>query len=174
MFTDEDVNVVADRFKVWSNVFAGLADQQACRRLLTVLDEADGKGLHKLVDGWKLPGEVGCIEIVETMTRFVHTGDWKAVETCAIVNKLRPLHPSTTKGVGYQLPDGSVLWLTEAEWWQMMDRAVNDEAWRDQNHGLLVALGILFCTFELVPTIKRFDIDKRYTICTPTWDPRVG
>lgn len=173
MFTDEDVEVVADRLKAWSNVLAGLADPQICRQLLTVLDQADGKGLHELMDSWKFPGEVGCIEIVDTITRFVHTGDFEQVESCAIVNKLRPPHPSTTNGVGYQLPDGSVLWLTESEWWQMMDRAVNDEAWRDQNHGLLVAVGILFCTFEMVPSIQRFDLAKRYTICTPTWDPRV-
>lgn len=173
MITDTDVDLVAGRLNAWSTALAGLADPAACRQFLTILDEADGKGLHKLIDNWNLPGEVGCIEIVDTITRFVHTGDYKAVETCSFVHKLRPLNPSTTSGVGYQLPDGTVLWLTESDWWQMMDHAVNDEAWRDQNHPLLVAVGILSCRFEMVATIKRFDFDKRYTICTPTWDPRV-
>lgn len=173
MITDEDVELVAGRMKAWSAALGGLADPVVCRRLLTVLDEANGAGLHKLVGKWQLPGEVRCIEIVDTITRIVHTGDWEPVEKCELGTKLRPLNPSTTVGVGYQLPDGSFLWLTEADWWQMMDRAVADEAWRKANHDLLVAVGIMFCTFELVATIQRFDIDKRYTICTPTWDPRV-
>jgi hypothetical protein len=173
VITDADVDLVAGRLNAWSIALAGLADPDACRKFLTILDEGDGKSLHKLIDRWNLPGEVGCIEIVDTITRFVHTGDFEPVEKCSFVHKLRPLNPSTTSGVGYQLPDGTVLWLTESEWWQMMDHAVNDEVWRDQNHGLLVAVGIMFCTFEMVATIQRFDIDKRYTICTPTWDPRV-
>ena len=124
MITDADVDLVAGRLNAWSIALAGLADPDACRQFLTVLDEADGKALHKLIDRWNLPGEVGCVEIIDTITRFVHTGDYKAVETCSFVNKLRPPNPSTTSGVGYQLPDGTVLWLTESEWWQMMDRAV--------------------------------------------------
>ena len=130
MFTDEDVNVVADRFKVWSNVFGGLADQQACRRLLTVLDEADGKGLHKLVDGWKLPGEVGCIEIVETMTNSSTPATGRRSRRAQSSTSFDHCTPARRKVSAVELPDGSVLWLTEAEWWQMMDRAVNDEAWQ--------------------------------------------
>jgi hypothetical protein len=41
-----------------------------------------------------------------------------------------------------------------------------------QTRSISQALGILVCTFELLPAIERFDIDKRYTICPPTWDPR--
>ena len=171
--TDEDVELVAGRMKAWSGALAGLSDPKACRRLLTILDEGNGAALHKLVDKWRLPGEIRCIEIVDTITRFVHTGDWEPVEKCEFVNKLRPSMPSTTTGIGYKLPDGSFLWLSEADWWQMMDQAVADEAWRKANHDLLIAVGIMFCTFEMVATIRRFDIDKRYTICTPTWDPRV-
>ena len=132
MITDADVDLVAGRLNAWSIALGGLSDPDACRQFLTVLDEADGKALHKLIDRWNLPGEVSCIEIVDTITRFVHTGDFKAVETCSFVNKLRPPNPSTTSGMGYQLPDGTVLWLTESEWWQMMDHAVNDEVWRDR------------------------------------------
>ena len=172
MITEEDVQIVVARLSAWSNVLAGLSDPAACRRFLEVLDAGDGKGFHGLVDEWKLPGAAGCVEIVDTITRFVHTGDYEPVETCAFVNRLRPLSVSSTVGTGYRLPDGSILWLTEAEWWQMMDRAVQDEAWRAANHGLLVALGILVCKFELVPSVQRFDIDRRYTICTPDWDPR--
>ena len=172
MITDDDVEIVAARLGAWSNALAGLVDLDACRRFLTVLDEGNGKGLHEFVDRWQLPGSVGCIEIVETITRFVHTGDFEEVENCTFAMKFRPLRPSTTAGVGYQLPDGSVLWLTEAQWWQMMDQAVQDEAWRKANHDILIAVGIMSCTISLVPSISRFDIDKRYTICTPNWDPR--
>jgi hypothetical protein len=172
VFTDEDVEVVTARMRAWSAALGNLSDPAACRQLLGALDEGDGEFLKKLVDGWAFPGPVRCIEIVDTITRFVHTGDYEARESCSFVNTLRPLSPSTTSGRGYRLPNGSFLWLTEADWWQMFDRAVNDESWRKENHDLLVAIGILICTYEMIPTIERFDIDKRYTICTPDWDPR--
>lgn len=171
MFTDQDVEIVAGRLAVWATVLGGLADPTACRNLLSVLDQGNGKAFHELLDGWGLP-DAGCIEIVETMTRIVHTGDYQPVESCSFVNRLRPLQPSTTSGKGYQLRDGTVLWLTEAEWWEMMDRAVHDDGWRKANHDLLVDVGIMVCTFDLVPTVARFDFDKRYTICPPTGDPR--
>ena len=171
MPTPEDVELVAARLGAWSEALGALSDPAACRKLLAVLDKADGHALQNLVDDWRFPGPVECLDIVETITRFVHTGDYRPVETCSVVNMLRPPSPSTTTGRGYHLRDGSILWLTEAEWWQMFDQAVNDPAWRDKNRDLLEDVGILRCTFELVPTITRFDIDKRYTICTPTWDP---
>jgi hypothetical protein len=170
MTTEEDVKVVAGRLRLWSEALAGLSEPKACLQLLTVLNEGDGDGLHKLMERWGLPGEVTCIEIVDTITRFVHTGDYQPVERCDVVPILRPPHPSTTSGRGYRLPDGRILWLTEAEWWDLYDKAA-DEAWRKANHDLLVALGIVTCTFELVATIERFDIDKRYTICTGGIDP---
>ncbi len=172
MPNDQDVEIVAGRLRAWSDALAGLSDPIACRQLLTVLDEGDDNALHKIIDGWPLPGEPSCIEIVDTITRFVHTGDYQPVETCTFAHKIRPISPSTSSGVGYHMPDGSVLWLTEAQWWSMFDQAVNNEAWRKANHDLLVAVGIMFCVLELVPTIARFDIDRRYTICAPTWDPR--
>ena len=169
---DQDVELVAGRMRAWSDVLGRLADPLTCRGLLTVLDEGDDAGLHKFIDEWQLPGEPSCVEIIETITRFVHTGDYDPVETCTFAHKLRPTIPSTSNGKGYRMPDGTVLWLTEAEWWSMYDQAVNNEAYRKANHDLLVAVGIMFCTIELVPAVARFDIDKRYTICTPTWDPR--
>jgi hypothetical protein len=172
MITDTDVEIVAGRLGAWSGVLGDLANPDACRRLLTILDEADGKGFHELIDEWPLPGEFGCIDIVETITRFVQTGDYEDVEKCSIVTWLRPPNPSTTTGKGYRLDDGTVLWLTDAEWWQMMDRAISDQAWRDANHSLLVTLGILFCVVERIPVVQRFDLDKRYSICPPGGDPR--
>ena len=115
----------------------GLSDPEACRQLLTVLDENDGDAFHKFIDGWQLPGEPSCIEIIDTITRFVHTGDYEQVETCTFADKPRPIGPSTSSGVGYHMPDGTVLWLTQAEWWSMFDQAVNNEAWRKANHDLL-------------------------------------
>jgi hypothetical protein len=170
MFTDQDVEIVTGRLTAWSELLGRLADPTACRQLLSVLDEANGKGFHKLLDEWNFPG-AGCIEIVDTITRFVHTGDYEPVETCSFVNRLRPAHPSTTSGKGYQLRDGSILWLTEAQWWEMMDRAAQDATWRTANHDLLVDVGIMVCTFELVPSVARFDFDKRYTICPPNGRP---
>jgi hypothetical protein len=172
MPTKEDVELVAARLGVWSDVLGRLSDPSVCAEFLGILDRADGDALHKLIDDWRFPGPVQCLEIVDTITRFVHTGDFDFVETCSFVNILRPPSPSTTSGRGYRLRDGSVLWLTEAQWWEMSDHAVNDPAWREKNKELLQDLGIMICTIELVPTITRFDIEKRYTICTPTWDPR--
>jgi hypothetical protein len=171
VFTEEDVEVVTTRARAWSAALRDLSEPAACRELLGALDEGDGEALHKLVDEWRLPGPVRCIEIIDTITRFVHTGDYEPTESCSFVNTLRPLAPSTTSGRGYRLADGSFLWLTEAEWWQMFDRAAHDESWRKENHNLLVAIGILICTFEMIPTVTRFDIDKRYTICTRDWGP---
>jgi hypothetical protein len=112
-----------------------------------------------------------CVDITETFTKLVQTGDYQVKEVCSVVNILRPPNPSTTNGRGYRIPDGSILWLTEADWWDLMDKAVGDEAWQDANHDLLVALGILTCHLELVPTIKSVDISKQYQFCPPTWDP---
>jgi hypothetical protein len=112
-----------------------------------------------------------CVDITETFTKLVQTGDYQVKEVCSIVNVLRPPSPSTTNGRGYRLADGRILWLTEADWWDLMDKAVGDEAWREANHDLLVAVGILTCHLELVPTIKSVDISKEYRFCPPTWDP---
>jgi hypothetical protein len=67
---------------------------------------------------------------VETVTRIVHTGDYEPTRVCTFVDRLRPKHPSTVSGRGYRLADGTVLWLTDAEWWALLDRAVADEKWR--------------------------------------------
>jgi len=64
MFTDQDVEIVAGRLAVWATVLGGLADPTACRNLLSVLDQGNGKAFHELLDGWGLP-DAGCIEIVE-------------------------------------------------------------------------------------------------------------
>jgi hypothetical protein len=112
-----------------------------------------------------------CVDITETFTKLVQTGDYQVKEVCSVVNILRPPNPSTTNGRGYRIPDGSILWLTEADWWDLMDKAVGDEAWQEANHDLLVAVGILTCHLELVPTIKSVDISKQYQFCPPTWDP---
>jgi hypothetical protein len=113
----------------------------------------------------------GCVDIAETVTKLVQTGDYQVKEVCTVVNMLRPSNPSTTNGRGYRIADGKILWLTEADWWELMDKAVGDEAWREANHDLLVAVGILTCHLELVPTISRVDISKQYHFCPPTWDP---
>ncbi len=171
MFTDEDVEVVSERLRSWSEALREIAEPELCRSLLTALDSGDGKAFHEIVGHWGFLETATCIEIAESFTRFVHTGDYEPTEVCAIVNVLRPLNPSPTTGRGYRLADGRILWLSEADWWQMMDRAVTDEAWREANHDLLVAVGILTCHIELAPTIKRFDITKQYQICPPTGDP---
>jgi hypothetical protein len=112
-----------------------------------------------------------CVDIAETVTRLVQTGDYQVKEVCSVVNVLRPPNPSTTNGRGYRIADGRILWLTEADWWELMDKAVGDEAWREANHDLLVAVGILTCHLELVPTINLVDVTKQYQFCPPTWDP---
>jgi hypothetical protein len=113
----------------------------------------------------------GCVDIDETFPKFVQTGNYQVTEVCSVINILRPANLSTTKGRGYWLADGRVLWLSEAEWWDLLDKAVADEAWRHENRDLLVALGIVSCHFELIPTIERVEVTERYRLCPPTWDP---
>ena len=43
-----------------------------------------------------------------------------------------------------------------------MDKAVADEAWQDENHDLLIAVGIWTCHLDVVPTINRVDVTKEY------------
>jgi hypothetical protein len=170
MFTDADVEVVAGRLRTWSDVLGRLSEPELSRSLLTALDTGDGKAFRELFG--EPFGPATCIEIVETVTRFVHTGDFQLTRVCTIVDRLRPTNPSTVSGAGYRLADGTVLWLTEAEWWAMLDQAAADEKWRQANLDLLVALGILTCRFELVRTISRYDLSKTYHVCPPTTDPR--
>jgi len=172
MFTDEDVDVVAGRLRAWSEVLGSWGEPEQCRRLLEALDTADGKSFHALIDPWDLFEGVPCVDIAETVTKVAQTGDKEQVEVCEIIERIRPVRPSTTTGMGYRLADGTVLWLSEAEWWGLRDRAVSDEKWRDANHQLLVALGILTCHLQLLPTVIRFDLTKTYRICGPTGDPR--
>jgi hypothetical protein len=113
----------------------------------------------------------GCVEISEVVPKLVETGDYHVKEVCSVVNMLRLPNPSTTVGRGYRLADGRVLWLTEADWWDLMDKAVGDEAWREDNKDLLIAVGILECHLELVRDVERVDITKQYQFCPPTWDP---
>ena len=174
MFTEQDVEVVAGRLRSWSDVLADLADPDRCRELLTALDAGDAKAFHGIIDRWGFLGGSDCVEVAETFTRFVHTGDVERVRVCEFVNTLRPPHPSPTNGRGYTLLDGTVLWLSEADWWQLYDQAVGDEGWRKANYDLLVAVGIMRCHWERVISVQRFDITKTYTICPPRRDPREG
>jgi hypothetical protein len=112
-----------------------------------------------------------CVQVDDTFQKFAPTGDLRLTEVCSVVNTLRPLDPSTTSGRGYWLDDGTVLWLSDAEWWELLDKAVADEAWQDANHDLLVAVGILTCRLEPVSTITSIEITKQYQFCPPTWDP---
>jgi hypothetical protein len=114
----------------------------------------------------------GCVQIDQTISKTAPTGEGVVTRVCSIVNVLRPADPSTETGRGYQLDDGTILWLSEAEWWDLMDKAVEDPEWREANHDLLEAVGILECHFELVATIKAIEITERYVFCDPTWDPR--
>ena len=113
----------------------------------------------------------GCVQIDETISKTAPTGEFSLTQVCTIVNVPRQLNPSTTSGRGYQLGDGSIVWLSEADWWELMDKAVEDKEWREANRDLLVAVGILECHFTFLPTIKSIEITERYRICDPTWDP---
>jgi hypothetical protein len=113
----------------------------------------------------------GCVQIAETSPKFAPTGDFEVTDVCSVVNVLRPPNPSATSGRGYRLDDGTVLWLSDAEWWELMDKAVGDEGWQDANHDLLLAVGILECHLEVLRTITRIEITKEYQFCPPTWDP---
>lgn len=170
-FSESDVELVSERMRSWSEALAGLAEPELCREFLVALDTGDADRFRELMSRWRLPMMASCIEIAETATRIVHTGDYEAQEVCDFARTLRPPVPSQTNGRGYRMPDGTILWLSEAQWWEWYDRAVADETWRDDNHAALVAVGIMSCHFELEPSILRVDITKRYIVCTPGWDP---
>jgi hypothetical protein len=171
MFTDADVDVVSGRLRTWSEVLGQLSEPELSRSLLAALDSGDGKAFGELIGfGDRFPSAT-CVEIVETVTRFVHTGDYEPTRVCTFVDRLRPKHPSTGSSRGYRLADGTVLWLTEAEWWALLDRAVADEKWRQANLDLLVALGIMTCHIELVRSVERFDRTQTYRVCPPITDP---
>src|SRR5262245_945354 len=102
----------------------------------------------------------GCVQISQTDTKFAQTGGLQLTEKCEVVNTLRPPNPSPTSGRGYKLDDGTYLWLSDAEWWDLMDKAVADQAWQDDNRDLLVAVGILTCSPDAIRTISRVDITK--------------
>jgi hypothetical protein len=112
----------------------------------------------------------GCVEIDDSTSRTARTGEISVTWVCELVTVVRPLDPSTTVGRGYRLDDGSILWLSEAEWFELLDQAADLE-WREANHDLLVSVGILNCRFVVLPVIKTIELTKRYRICEPTWDP---
>ena len=173
--TEDDVRVVSDRMGAWSSALGGLAEPDACRRFLEVLERGDGAELRRIVDGWGF-GPVECVDIVETITRFIHTGDYEGRRNCALVHKLRPLRPSGSSGMAYLMPDGTWLWLSEAEWWRRYGRAENDAAWREANSAMLEAIGVLTCTWRLERSVERVDLERHTMICGPAWGggPREG
>ncbi len=113
----------------------------------------------------------GCVQIDETISKTAPTGEYSLTQVCSIVDVPRQINPSTTSGRGYQLGDGSIIWLSEADWWELRDRAASDNEWREANRDLLIAVGILECHFTFLPTIKSIELTERYRICDPTWDP---
>jgi hypothetical protein len=114
----------------------------------------------------------GCVEIDDTTSRTAPTGEITVTQVCELVTVLRPPDPSQTNGRGYRLADGSTLWLSEADWWALMDQAAEDIEWREANRDLLVLVGILECRYVVIPVIKTIEMTERYRICEPTWDPR--
>jgi hypothetical protein len=109
MFTDADVEVVSGRLRTWSEVLGQLSEAEQARSLLTALDSGDAKAFGELIGfGERFPS-APCVEIVETVTRVVHTGDYEPTRVCSFVDRLRPKHPSAVSGRGYRLADGTVL-----------------------------------------------------------------
>jgi hypothetical protein len=76
MFTDEDVDVVSERLRSWSEALRELAGPELCRSLLAALDAGDGEAFHGIVGRWGFLERASCVEIAETFTKFVHTGDY--------------------------------------------------------------------------------------------------
>jgi len=69
-----------------------------------------------------------CIDIVETITKVINGFTSVFEEVCDLVTVLRPLEPSLTRGRAYRLPDGTIRWISEAEWFELYDRAASDPA----------------------------------------------
>lgn len=102
------------------------------------------------------------------LTAVINFGPGHWEEECGVIVTFPPLNPSKTSGKGYRQPDGQIIWVSEAEWWEYYDRASNDATWFAQNIPFLKTLGIVTCTQKWVQDSQLIEIDKSRTMCFPT------
>jgi hypothetical protein len=149
----------------YGELFTDLADPRQTEALLGAFRSGEGARLMKLVGDRPPFTAATCIDIVRTLTAAINTGEWNGREVCEIPNVLRPPSPSTTNGKYYRMPDGRYVFVSEAEWFDLLDRAVAEPDWREANHELLQVVGILVCTWQLIPSVQIVTIEQSQTLC---------
>jgi hypothetical protein len=162
---DIDVLTPEERCKQWSQVFGYLADDRRASTLVEALNAGDRKQIEALLEPTGVLTTTTCISVHEALTAVINSGPGHYQKTCEVLPWLRPPHVSDTDGRAYRLSDGQFLWLTEAEWWAYLDRAVSDRAWLEANSELLHDLGIASCSWTWVSDSRIVTIDRSRTMC---------
>lgn len=166
--TDREPRSPDERLKLWAETLSYLADPERSGRLVDALNEGDRAQVEALLEPTRIFQFGGCIDIHEVLTAVINFGRGHWEDECEVIVRIRPHNPSQTSGKGYRLPNGQTIWLTEAEWWEYYDRALQDPTWFAQNIPFLKALGIVACTRKWVQDSKVVEIDRSRTICFPT------
>jgi hypothetical protein len=158
-----------DGLQVWAETLGSLATPERGGKLVDVLRRGDRAGLEELL-GPRIFQLGGCIDIVRTMTAIVNFGRGHYAPQCQPVQTIRPFRPSQTDGRLFQFPDGTINFVTDAEWWDYYDRAAREPGWSAENQALFVALGILVGCEVLVwtPDEELVSITQTIPICFPT------
>jgi hypothetical protein len=161
----DNIAQAAQMLRAYGELFIELSDERRCEELLGAFQFGDGGRLMKLI-GDRPPFESRtCIDVVRTLTAAINTGGWTPQEVCEIPQFLKPSMPSQTDGKYYRMPDGRFMFVSEAEWFDLYDRAVAEADWRQANSELLKVLGILVCTPQLVPSVQIISIEQPQKLC---------
>lgn len=158
----------AERLMLWSKALSLLAHEDVASELVSALEAGDRERFEALLEPTRLLSIGVCIDVVDTITKVINFGPGHFEERCEVVLILYPPTPSDVNGRLYRLADGTVVFVSERLWFDYHKRAAEDPAWREANKGLLQALGILRCYWEIVSDSKLVSIERSKTLCFPT------
>ena len=161
-------DTAVERLMLWSKALRMLARDDIASELVSVLEAGDREKLEALLGPTRLFQIGGCIDIVDTITKVINFGPGHFEDRCEVVPVLYPPAPSEVEGRLYRLPDGTVIFVTERQWFDYHKRAGEDAAWREASRSFLEALGILRCYVELVSDSEILSVERKKTLCFPT------
>jgi hypothetical protein len=160
--------LAAERLRLWGEALMMLGQEDMTANLLETLEMGDLNRLEGLLEPTHLFQRGVCIDIVDTITKVINFGPGHFEERCQLVNRVFFEPPSDTNGRGYLMDDGRHVYVTEREWADLYAQAQNDPAWREANKPLLRALGILHCSWVLVPDDQIITISRTQKMCFAT------
>jgi hypothetical protein len=161
-------DAVAERLRLWGEGLSLLANKEIASQLVSALEAGDRARLEALLGPTRFFQIGVCIDVVETLTKVINFGPGHFEERCEVVPTFYINPPSDVNGKLYQLPDGTIIFISERLWFDYHKRAVEDAAWREANKAFLQALNILQCHQELVSDSEIVSIDRSRTLCFPT------